>query len=67
MSDEPDNIVLRYLRRMDEKIDGLRDDMREVKTRLGLLEQQYASLSSRVDRIEHRLDRIEKRLDLVEA
>lgn len=67
MADEPDNIILRYLRRMDEKIDGLRDDTREVKTRLGLLEQQYACLSSRVDRIEHRLNRMENRLDLVEA
>ena len=65
MPEEPDSLVLRYLRRLDEKIDGLREDMRAVKTRIGLLKQQYASLSSRLDRVEFRLDRIEKRLDLV--
>ena len=67
MSDDSDNLMLRYLRRIDEKVDGLREDVREIKTRVGLLEQQYASLSSRIDRIESRLDRIEKRLDLVEV
>ena len=67
MVDEPDNLVLRALRRVDEKLDRLIEDNREIKTRLGFLEQQYASLSSRMDRIEFRLDRIEKRLDLVEV
>lgn len=54
-------------------IDGLRDDMREVKTRLGHLEEQvggpygqYASLSRRVDRVDERLERVERRLKLVE-
>ncbi|MFC7396932.1 hypothetical protein ACFQU1_06965 [Chelatococcus sp. GCM10030263] len=74
MVEEPDNIALHYLGRLDEKVDALREDNREIKQRLGLLEQryvlleqQYASLSSRMDRIETRLDRIEKRLDLVEV
>lgn len=39
----------------------------EIKSRLGMLEQHYASISNRVDRIEMRLERIEKRLDLIEA
>lgn len=50
------------------------DDLREIKTRLGILESQvgtlgvqYASLSNRIDRIEDRLDRIERRLGLIEA
>ena len=64
---EPDNLVLIHLRRISEQIDSLRGDNREVKTRLGILEQQGASLSSRLDRIEARMDRIEKRLDLVDA
>lgn len=64
---EPDNLVLIHLCLISEQIDSLRDDNREVKTRLGILEQQGASLSSRLDRIEARMDRIEKRLDLVDA
>eukprot|EP01037_Dinobryon_pediforme_P020139 gene20139-20686_t len=61
---EPDNIILVYLRRISEQMEALREDVREIKTRLGILEQQGASLSSRIDRVEMRLDRIERRLDL---
>jgi len=39
----------------------------ETKERLSLLEQQYASISRRVDRIDERLERVEKRLDLIDA
>ena len=67
MSDEPDSLILRYLRRLAEQVDGLRDDMREVKERLGLLEGGQASISRRVDRIESRLERIGRRLDLEDA
>jgi hypothetical protein len=48
-------------------VDGLREDMREVKGWLGILENQYASLSSRVDRIDSRIEWIEQRLELIEA
>lgn len=67
MSEGPDNLVLIYLRRIDEKVDRIADDIRELKTRVGILEQQYASLSSRMDRFEARLERIERRLDLQSA
>ena len=65
MPTEPENVVLVHLRRLSEQMATLHDDNREIKTRLGILEQQGASMSSRTDRIEFRLDRIEKRLDLV--
>lgn len=67
VTDQPDNIVLIYLRRLDEKIDRLSDDMREVKQRLGHLEEQNASMSRRIDRLDFRLDRVERRLDIAEA
>lgn len=67
MGEDPNNLVLVYLRRLDEKLDRLIDDMREIKTRIGILEQQAASLSSRMDRFEGRLDRIQRRLDLQDA
>ena len=66
-TDEPESHTLRWMRRIDAKLDLLADIARETRTRVGLLEQQYASLSSRMDGIENRLDRIEKRLDLVDA
>jgi hypothetical protein len=64
---EPDDLVLVQLRRISEQLEALREDNREIKTRLGILEQQGASLSSRMDRMELRLDRIERRLELVDA
>jgi chromosome segregation ATPase len=78
MTDAPENIVLVYLRRLDEKLGGLVEDVRELKHRTTTVEQQiaslgateashYASLASRMDRIEHRLDRIERRLELTPA
>jgi hypothetical protein len=39
------SLVLRYLRAIDEKLDPVAGDVREIKTRVGLLEQ-YASVSS---------------------
>jgi prefoldin subunit 5 len=67
MAEEPDSLILRYLRPIDEKLDRLAYDVREIKTRVGILEQQYASVSNRIDQIETRLERIETRVGLVEA
>jgi len=64
---DTENMIVHWMRKIDEKLDRIGEDVRELKTRTGLLEQQYASLSSRIDRIELRLDRIEDRLGLVEA
>jgi predicted nucleic acid-binding Zn-ribbon protein len=67
MTNGTDNLVLEHLRAIRAGQDAMREDIREIKTRLGILEQQYASLSSRIDRIEMRLDRIERRLGLIDA
>jgi predicted nucleic acid-binding Zn-ribbon protein len=64
---EIDNIVLEHLRHIRSAVDGLRDDMREVKGRLGILESQYANLSNRLDRMDSRVERIEQRLSLADA
>lgn len=67
MSDRPDNLILRMLRRMDEKLDRIGEDMRELKGRAGPLEERYASVSRRLDNVELRLERIERRLELSDA
>jgi archaellum component FlaC len=76
MTEEPDSLVLRYLRRIDEKLDRLSDDVRDLKLRVTSLVRQsaevvasQATLQSRMDRLEtriERIERIERRLDLVE-
>jgi hypothetical protein len=64
---EAESLVLEHLRHIRRAADDLRDDMREVKGRLGILETQDANMSSRLDRIDMRVERIERRLDLVET
>jgi len=66
MDEKKDNLVLEHLRHIRGAVDDTREDMREVKSRLGLLEQQYAIISGRLDRLTDRVERIERRLDLVE-
>ena len=67
MAESPDNLVLTYLRRIDEKVDRLAEDMREVKSRLGILESQYANLPTRLDRQDERVGRLENSLGLTAA
>jgi hypothetical protein len=67
MAADPENIVLEHLRHIRRGVDDLRDDMQEVKARLGILENQYASLSNRLDRLDLRVSRIETRLELTDA
>lgn len=74
MADEPDSIVLRYLRAMDAKLDRIGEEVREMKRRVGHVEGAVASLSVvlaslsvRLDQIDERVERIERRLDLREV
>ena len=66
MSEEPDSLVLRYLRRIDEKLDRLVDDVADLKGRMTSVGEGLVGVHRRLDRLELRVDRIEKRLDLVE-
>jgi chromosome segregation ATPase len=81
MSAEPENIVLHYLRRNDEKVDGLIDDVGDLKqpvtslqertsrvrAKLASIHSDFAGQSVRIDRIEGRLEQIERRLNLAET
>ena len=81
MSDQPENLTSIYLRRIDDKVDGVRDDLREVKTRLtsvelglaavrreiAVLAEADAHLGAHIDRLTDRIERVERRLDLAPA
>ena len=72
MADTPDNPILVYLRRIDEKVDRLTEFVQDLKLRVTSLEARFASLqsdiaglhgdfagqSARMDRIELRLERM---------
>jgi hypothetical protein len=74
MTGDAENLILDRLCRIDGRLDTIQNDIRESKAWLGHLERgqaelavQYATLSTRVDRIDLRLQRIERRLDLADA
>jgi hypothetical protein len=74
VSDGPDNLILVYLRRIDEKLDGLTSSVADIgrrvtslESKVALLHGDFAAQSTRIDRIELRLDRIERRLEIVPA
>ena len=74
MSDEPENLTLRCLRRLDEKMDRVIEKVSELTSRMGALERQGAQvqvalseLSVRMDTFDNRLARIERRFDLVDV
>jgi hypothetical protein len=67
MAEEPDNLVLQLLRRMDVKLDRVVEDMRDLKVRVTGVEEGLAGVNRRLDRVDARLDRIERRLELIDT
>ena len=71
MSEEPENLMLVYLRRIDQRTERLEEDMRDIKRRvtaveegIAVLNHGYAGVQLRMDRLEDRIGRIERRLEL---
>lgn len=81
MTDEPDNLVLRYLRRIDENVIRLDDRVSQLTMRVndihaavvGLRRDQAndaeasAHLHARFDQLVAEVDRIKRRLDIVDG
>ena len=77
MSDEPDNLMLVYLRRLDAKMDQVIDIQGDHGRRLTGMEAALSSLAAseanhfantmlRIDGLSDRITRVERRLDLRE-
>ena len=64
---DAESIVPEHLRHICGAVDSAREDIREIKGRLGMLESQYAHMSNRIDRLDARVERIEQRLELTEV
>jgi regulator of replication initiation timing len=70
--DQPENLVLVYLRRLDQKVDRVIEELTDLKHRMTSVARQLAAVrldpshvSGRLDRLEIRMDRLERRRDLV--
>ncbi len=78
MIENMENLVLEHLRHIRAQVDGLRDDVKDLKYRMASLEQGMALVKREVqlgdetdarqqlalDRIVERIERIERRLEL---
>jgi archaellum component FlaC len=67
MADEPDNIVLVMLRRIDQRTERMAEDLYDLKVRVTAVEEGLAGVNRRLDRLESRVERIEKRLELTDV
>jgi hypothetical protein len=78
VSDQPDSLVLVYLRRIDDGLERLEQDSARrigaIEVRLGTIETRITAVEARMTAIEDwsrdvtgRLTRIERRLELTDA
>ena len=67
MADEPENVVLVLLRRIDERTERMADDLQDLKVRVTSVEEGLAGVNRRLDRLESRMERVERRLELTDA
>ena len=73
MAQEPRDIVLELLRRIDRNVDGLSKDLISLTLRMAAVERHLAGLvtsdvdhNSELDRLKSRVNRIEHRLELTD-
>ena len=64
MADEPGSIVLAILRKIDQRIEQVAEDLHDLKTRMTSGVEGLAGVNRRLDRLDVRVGRIEKRLEL---
>jgi predicted nuclease with TOPRIM domain len=67
MADEPDNLIIAMLRRIDANVAEMRQDIRDLQVRMTHVEEGLAGVNRRLDRLDLRVDRIERRLELSDA
>lgn len=71
MAKSPENLVIEHLRAIRGDLVGVKDDLRDIKARLGAIEHHQAGQmldsvrqSSRLDDLAARLEKVERRLEL---
>ncbi len=74
MTEQPDNMVIEYLKRIRASQDRMELDITDLKVRMSSMEQHQGqiltllgSLAQRMDRLDERMGRVERRLDLADA
>ena len=52
MANEPDNVMLVLLRKIDERTERMADDLQDLKVRVTSVEEGLAGVNRRLDRLE---------------
>lgn len=74
MTDDVGNLILERLKRIDQRLSGIEDDVSELKTRATAVDEHIGGMfitlsgvNSRLDRFDDRMKRMERRLDLADV
>jgi hypothetical protein len=74
VTDDVGNLILERLRRMDDRLSNIEEDMHDMKLRMTVAEEHIGNLvlgisglNARMDRFDERLTRVERRLELKSA
>lgn len=67
MANEPEGLILQYLRRLDRGQQEMREDLGDLKRRMTGVEEGLVGVNRRLDRLDGRVERIDRRLELTDA
>ena len=67
MADVSNELIVEILRRLQSDVADIKVDVRETRSRVGLIERQVADLSVRMDRRDEMMERVMRRLELGET
>jgi hypothetical protein len=60
-------LIVEILRRIQSDVSDVKIDVREMRSRVGLMERQIAEVSVRMDRRDEMMERVMRRLELGET
>jgi hypothetical protein len=67
MAEVTNEFIVEILRRLQSDLADIKVDVRETRSRLGLMERQIADLSVRMDGRDELMERVMRRLELGES
>ena len=67
MAEVTNEFIVEILRRLQSDVADIKVDVRETRSRVGIMERQIADLSVRMDRRDELMERVMRRLELGES
>jgi hypothetical protein len=67
MAEATNELIVEILRRVQADVSDVKVDMRELRSRVGIIERQITDLSVRMDRRDEMMERVMRRLELGET